>query len=97
LNHTEKWQISSITQPNEHPGLLVFKEQGGIITDECDISGTLITKNIASGKTKILDRKQMKVLDYMKHNPQNVGVEISVKDATLLIYKKRLGLSSLYQ
>ena len=88
MNHTVKWQISSITPPNEHPGLLVFKELKGIITDECDISGALITKNIGSGKTKILDRKQMKVLDYMNRNLQTVGVETSIKDATLDLQKQ---------
>jgi CBS domain-containing protein len=33
----------------------------------------------------------MKVLDYMNRNPQNVGVEISVKDVILLIYKNKIG------
>jgi hypothetical protein len=77
LNHTAKWQISSIPPTNEHPGLLELK---GIITDE---SGALITRSIGSGKTKVLDRKQMKVLDYMNLNIQNIGVETSIKDVTL--------------
>ena len=91
MNHTVKWQISSIPPPNEHPGLLVFKQLKDIITDESDISGSLITKSIGSGEKKVLNRKQMKVLDYMNRNPQNVGVEISIKDATLLIYKNKTG------
>ena len=33
----------------------------------------------------------MKVLDYMNRNLQTVGVEISIKDATLLIYKNKIG------
>ena len=33
----------------------------------------------------------MKVLDYMNRNLQTVGVETSIKDATLLIYKNKIG------
>ena len=91
MNPTVKWQISSIPPPNEHPGILVFKELKGIITDESDISEALITKSIGSGKTKVLDHKQIKVLDYMNRNLQTVGVETSIKDATLLIYKNKIG------
>ena len=72
-------------------GILVLKELKGIITDEYDISRVLITKSISSGKTKVLDRKQMKILDYINCNPQNVGVEISLKDDTLLGLKKKIG------
>ena len=59
--------------------------------DESNISGALITKSIGSGKTKVLDHKQMKILDYMNRNLQTVGVETSIKDATLLIYKNKIG------
>jgi hypothetical protein len=52
LNNTVKWEISSILPPNENPGLLVFKHLKGIINDEPDISGALITKSIGSGKIK---------------------------------------------
>ena len=81
MNHTVKWQISTIPPPNEHPGLLIFKELKDIITDESDISETLITK--------VLDLKQMKILDYMNRNIQTVGVETSLKDATLLDLQKK--------
>ena len=91
MNHTVKWQISSIPPPNEHRGFLVFKELKGIISNDADISGALITKSIGSGKTKVLNRKQMKILDYMNRNLQTVGVETSIKDATLLIYKNKIG------
>ena len=33
----------------------------------------------------------MKVLDYMNRNLQTVGVETSIKDVTLLIYKNKIG------
>ena len=61
------------------PVFLVFKVLKGIITDESDISGALITKSIGSGKTKVLDLKQMKVLDYINHNLQTIKVETSIK------------------
>jgi hypothetical protein len=57
------------------------------INDESDVSGGLITKSIVSGKTKVLDPKQMTVLDYMNRNLQTIGVETSIKDATLGLQK----------
>ena len=65
-----------------------YSSSKGIITDESDISGTLITKSIGSGKTKVLNRKQMKVLDYMNRNLQTIGVETSIKDATIGLQKQ---------
>ena len=59
-----------------------------MITREFDIIGSLISKSIGSGKTKVLDRKQMKVLDYMNRNLHTIGVETSIKDATLGLQKQ---------
>ena len=43
---------------------------------------------MGSGKKKILDRKQMKILDYMNRNLQTIGVETSIKDATIGLQKQ---------
>ena len=59
-----------------------------MITREFDIIGSLISKSIGSGKTKVLDRKQMKVLDYMHRNLQNIGIETRIKDATVGLQKQ---------